>query len=170
MTAAAETSGSEFRVWTVNVSGEERHDGEKPYSYVLHGYSMAGAKLDAWDYHVWTQISEEGTVAADGTVVAAKGRKFKKLRFAGAPTDVVVIDCPEFPCSEGVPFDCDDPIHFQSSVWNRTMCRCQWHWNAVNLRPGCTETDIARYVQIDWQRLVALGYQLPDVAPEENEW
>lgn len=153
---------SALRVWTINVSGQERHDGQKPYTYVLHADSMEDAKRQGWLYHVWTEISEEGSVAADGTVPSWSEEKNTMFAFGEPIDDVVVIDCPEFPCAEGQPFECRAPIHFGEGPrkWAR-KCRCEWHWNSISVIQQ-------RYV--DQARLLNLGYRLPDIAPEENEW
>ncbi|MFC9995707.1 hypothetical protein [Nocardia sp. NPDC127526] len=150
-----------MKVFTINVSGRERHDGEKPYTYVLHGDSMIDAKRSAWLFHIWDDISERGTVAADATVPTFSA-EYNDIWRNPDHADVVVIDCPQFPCAEGLPFDCKSPIHAGEKPFKgMRKCRCPWHWNAVS------GVDLKH---IDNALLIELGYTLPDTAPEENTW
>lgn len=146
------------KVWTVNVSGSERHDGEKPYTYVVEAPDMATAKLTAWTWHLWAQASEYGAVAADGTV---PGRPDLDILAFSRNDDVVVIDCPEFPCEEGVPFRCYSPHHFHMGMPAHS-CLCEWSWSWSDRSEP--------WNPVDRDKLAALGYKLPDVAPEETTW
>jgi hypothetical protein len=143
--------------YVINVSGAERHDGEKPYTVVVEADSMAQAKRAAWLWFVWNIASECGTVAADGNV---PGRPDLDRPFPVHNDEVVVIDCPEFPCHAGVPFPCSDPCHYQKDVREPgPSCRCAFHWYyAHDEKP------------MDRHRLRQLGYATPVSIPEETLW
>ena len=145
-----------MRPYTINVSGSERHDGEKPYTVVVEADTMAQAKRTAWLCFSWNIASECGHVAADGTM---PDRPDLDL-LASRSDDVVVIDYPEFPCHAGEPFTCDDPYHYEHNVDDRgsdCACALYWYW-AHDDEP------------MDLNRLTKLGYRIPDIAPEENRW
>jgi hypothetical protein len=145
-----------MRPYTINVSSSERHDGEKPYTVVVEGDTMAQAKRTAWLWFIWNIAAECGKVAADGTI---RDRPDLDL-LASRSDDVVVIDCPEFPCHAGEPFTCGDPCHYESGIDDRGPdCKCAFYWYwASDEEP------------MDLKRLKELGYRIPDVAPEENHW
>jgi hypothetical protein len=144
-------------LYTINVSGSERHDGEKPYTVVVDADSMTQAKRAAWLWFVWNIASECGQVAANGTI---PGRPDLDLLAAAHNDDVVVIDCPEFRCHAGEPFTCGDPYHYEKDVTEQSQnCRCTFYWYwAHDQEP------------MDLNRLTELGYRIPDAAPEENRW
>ncbi|MFI0449228.1 hypothetical protein [Actinomadura sp. 6N118] len=144
--------------FTINVSGSERYDGEKPYTVVVDADSMTQAKRAAWLWFVWNIVSECGQVAADGTILE---RPDLDLLAAAHNDDVVVIDCPEFRCHTGEPFTCDDPYHYEKDVTGQSQnCHCtfNWYW-AHDQEP------------MDLNRLTELGYRIPEAAPyEEDRW
>lgn len=120
VTAHIRLVAPEPSAFTVNVSGSERHDGEKPYTYVLEAASMEAAKLAAYRFHLWADYAEYGTQPAVIPVWRPDG------------PDVVVIDCPEFPCHEGVPAE---------------DCGYRWH----DLRQVEETPRLARLTELDYQ-------------------
>lgn len=135
---------------TINISGSERHDGEKPYTYVVQAPTMIQAKRLAWIHHLWLDIAEQGTVPAE---------------HPGFDPDLVVIDSPCHPCTPGAP-SCPSPVHYNYGAgWitdPQPPCRCRWHWQWVDWRPG-------HYRPISVTRLTELGYRIPTGrCPEEN--
>ena len=139
--------------YTINVSGSERHDDEKPYTVVVEADTIAHAKRAAWLWFIWNIASECGAVAADGTI---SRRPDLDLLVFGRNDDVVVIDCPEFPCHAGEPFTCSDAYHYEQNVKSRSpKCTCpfNWYW-AHDEEP------------IDLSQLNELGYRIPGCAPE----
>ncbi|TDB91195.1 hypothetical protein E1264_02575 [Actinomadura sp. KC216] len=145
--------------YTINVSGSERHDGEKPYTYVLNAGSLPEAKAAAWLYHLWFAQSEQGLVAFDGTIPNQPNWWDAHAQNA----DVVVIDCPEFPCHLGTPSQCTDRCHRDATV-EPTSCRCPFAWHWIYATPQTCLLVGA----ID--RLNELGYDLPTSPPEETTW
>ncbi len=148
-------------LWTVNVSGPERHDGDKPYSYTLHADSLADAKLGAWLHHLWYETSEKGMVAADGTVPAWPEEKNQTLRSSDW-ADVVVIDCPQYRCIAGPPFLCSDLRHHWDPTFDRTECECAWYWQYIMFGLEC---DNDKQCQIS-----ELGYMIPRTPSQETTW
>lgn len=144
---------SVVRLLTVHVSGPERHDGEAPYTYVVHADSMAETKRRAWLLHVWLDLAEDNAVPAAEQEVD--------------PEDVVVIDCAEFPCHEDRPFACSHPHHFRQSSSATTAtaeCRCRYFWRQINDHGA----DSDGRAPIDLGALAALGYPIPITAPEDD--
>lgn len=148
------------RVWTVRVAGPERHDGESPYCYAIDADTLSDAKQRAWLTHLWIETSEHGTVAADGT---APNRPADHTAPGSARygVDVVVIDCPAYPCHAGTPFGCGDPGH-DWPVPARPACRCPWSWHRLRWAEG--------QPPISLDRLAALGYRIHRPPPEEHTW
>lgn len=142
---------------TINVSGSERHDGEKPYTVVVDANSMPEAKRSAWLWFVWNIASECGQVAADGTIPSWPDLAPVAV---SRNDDVVIVDCAEFRCHIGEPFKCGDPCHYDENVKDRSpLCMCSFNWYWVHDEKP-----------MDLDRLRELGYQIPDIAPEENQW
>lgn len=121
--------------YTINVSGAERDMGEKPYTYAVEADDMAAAKLLAYRWHLWEQYSEYGKYPAVD-------------EYRPDMPDVVVIDCPEFPCHEGPPAE-----------------DCGYAWN--DLRDGRLSEPYL--LPLDVADLRSLGYQV-DGYPEETTW
>lgn len=111
----ASPEGPQTTVFTINVSGSERHDGEKPYTYVLRAPDMAAAKLAAYRWHLWTEYCEHGTQPAVIPVWRPNG------------PDVVVIDCREFPCEQGAP-----------------ASDCGYSWNDLSDEASSPDLDLMR--------------------------
>ncbi|WP_147265796.1 hypothetical protein [Nocardia puris] len=119
------------RVWTVNVSGPERHDGEAPYTYVVCAESLELAVRHAWLVHVWIDYAEGGAITLHEL------------------PDVVVIDSPEFPCHPGPPLfpsvtdDVGRPTlcrarhHYVLGV-DIQHCGCEFHWFWIGAGVGDT--------------------------------
>ncbi|KZM72248.1 hypothetical protein [Nocardia terpenica] len=156
---------ADLKLFTINVSGAERHDGEKPYTYAMRAESMKTAKRLAWLYHLWLNESEEGTVAADGTVPGAPEAE-NRLTRSDSHADVVVIDCEEFPCHEGAPFECGDPAHYEWGAKSDGSCRCDYYW--FRLSPGRTKWPV--HPLKNEARLRELGYKIQRKTPEETTW
>ncbi|QKG24317.1 hypothetical protein ACTIVE_5960 [Actinomadura verrucosospora] len=143
-----ETFEEGMPTYTVNVSGHERHDGEKPYTYALFAKDLPCAKFKAWLYHLWFVRSEEGVVCAEDV--------------SRDQAAVVVIDCMEFPCHIEAPADCPDPCHL--SFVQSTSCCCSFAWRWIN-RPGTP--SVPGHAR---GKLLELGYYLPALPPEEWVW
>lgn len=142
--------------YTINISGGERHDGEKPYTYALEAENIGAAKYAAWIFHLWKVEAEEGTVPPH----VPGGRD---------GSDVVVIDCEEFPCHEGTPFECADRHHGADPTTGHReppdACTCAFNWGWIyrtdTAGPTLPEAELA---------LETLGYEPPATAPEETTW
>ena len=157
-------------VFTVNVSGPERHDGEKPTSYVLLAPDMAEAKRQAWLVHVWAMVSENGTIRPDGTWPGmpdtyASGHPYEPTPTGPGPEvhDTVVIDCEEFPCLEAVP---DDGCGF---FWHDLRTATE-HTRALMPEWTLAYGRMTSYMRALDTRLEAVGYQVPAQIPEETTW
>lgn len=142
--------------YTINISGGERHDGEKPYTYALEAKDMGAAKYAAWIFHVWQVEAEEGTLPP---------------RVPGwrEDIDVVVIDCEEFSCHVGTPFDCPDRYHDADPTAGRLepsdACTCDFHWRWIYRK----DSDGPTLLQTE-RALDALGYEHAARPPEETTW
>lgn len=146
-----------MKTYTINISGGERHDGEKPYTYALEADDIDAAKYAAWIFHLWQVEAGEGTVPPH----MSEGHD---------GSDVVVIDCEEFPCHAGTPFKCADRYHRADlAIGHREppeACTCAFNWSWIYLKDsgGPTLREAGR-------ELEALGYvKHAATPPEETTW
>lgn len=146
-----------MKTYTINISGGERHDGEKPYTYALEADDIDAAKYAAWIFHLWQVEAGEGTVPPH----MSEGHD---------GSDVVVIDCEEFPCHAGTPFKCADRYHRADLATGHReppeACTCAFNWSWIYLKDsgGPTLREAER-------ELEALGYvKHAATPPEETTW
>ncbi|GAB2709499.1 hypothetical protein [Nocardia thraciensis] len=147
------------RVWAIEVAGPGRHDGERPHGYLIDADTLADAARRAWLVHLWTEASEHGLVAADGTVPSWSAAR----NYATGPhpraDDVLVLSGQES-CCTAITSTGSDPHHPGGSLSEVVTCRCGAQWCHI------TWAQVAPHIDLD--RLHALGYRVHGPTPEHT--